>query len=39
VRALKVYKHHTQASAIDFVNHIVEKFPFRIQQIRTDNVL
>ena len=39
VCALKVYKRHTQASAIDFVDHIVEKFPFRIQQIRTDNVL
>jgi len=36
VSALKVYKRHTQKSAIDFVNHIIEKFPFRIQQIRTD---
>jgi len=37
VRALKVYKRHTQANAIDFVNHIIQKFPFRIRQIRTDN--
>ena len=37
VRALKVYQRHTQANAIDFVDHIIEKFPFRIQQIRTDN--
>lgn len=37
VRALKVYSRHTQANAIDFVNHVIEKFPFRIQQIRTDN--
>jgi transposase InsO family protein len=37
VRALKVYKRHTQANAIGFVNHIIQKFPFRIQQIRTDN--
>ena len=37
VRALKVYKRHTQASAIDFVDHIIEKFPFRIREIRTDN--
>ena len=37
VRALKVYKRHTQASATDSVDHIIEKFPFRIQQIRTDN--
>jgi transposase InsO family protein len=37
VRALKVYDKHTQANAIDFVNHIIEKFPFRIKEIRTDN--
>jgi len=37
VRALKVYKRHTQANAIDFVNHIIDKFPFRIREIRTDN--
>ncbi len=37
VRALKVYKNHTQANAIDFVDHVIEKFPFRIKEIRTDN--
>ena len=37
MRALKIYQRHTQANAIDFVDHITEKFPFRIQQIRTDN--
>ncbi len=36
VRALKVYRRHTQKNAIDFVDHIIEKFPFRLQQIRTD---
>jgi transposase InsO family protein len=36
VRALKIYKRHTQASAIDFINYVVKKFPFRIQTIRTD---
>ena len=36
VRALKIYKRHTQKNAMDFVDHIVTKFPFRIQQIRTD---
>lgn len=36
VRALKVYKRHTQKNAISFVDHVVKKFPFRIQQIRTD---
>ena len=28
VRALKVYEKHTQANAIDFIDHIIEKFPF-----------
>lgn len=37
VRALKVYERHTQDNAIDFINYVVEKFPFRIQTIRTDN--
>ena len=36
VRALKIYDRHTQKNAIHFVNHVIEKFPFRIQQIRTD---
>ncbi len=37
IRALKIYDRHTQANAIDFVNYVVEKFPFRIKTIRTDN--
>jgi len=37
VRTLKVYDKHTQANAIDLVDHIIEKFPFRIKEIRTDN--
>ncbi len=37
VRALKIYKRHTQANAIDFVNYVLDKFPFRIREIRTDN--
>ena len=37
IRALKVYERHTQASAIDFIDHVVECFPFRIHTIRTDN--
>ena len=36
VRALQIYDRHTQKNAIHFVNHVIEKFPFRIQQIRTD---
>ncbi|GAA4648940.1 IS481 family transposase [Kistimonas scapharcae] len=37
IRALKAYKKHNQANAIDFINYVVEKFPFRIKMIRTDN--
>jgi transposase InsO family protein len=37
IRALKIYPRHNQRSAIDFVNYVVEKFPFRIHTIRTDN--
>ena len=36
VRALKVYTRHTQKNAIHFVDYVINKFPFRIQQIRTD---
>jgi hypothetical protein len=37
VRALKIHEKHTQASAINFIDHIIEKFPFRIREVRTDN--
>ena len=37
IRALKIYEHHNQASSIDLINYVVEKFPFRIKTIRTDN--
>lgn len=37
IRALKIYDKHIQASSIDFVDHVIEKFPFRIKMIRTDN--
>ena len=36
VRALKIYPRHTQKSAIHFVDRVINTFPFRIQQIRTD---
>jgi transposase InsO family protein len=36
IRALKVYRRHTQANAIDFIDYVVEKFPFRICTIQTD---
>ncbi len=36
IRALKVYDRHTQKNAIDFIDYVVKKFPFRIHTIRTD---
>jgi transposase InsO family protein len=36
IRALKVYRRHNQQSSIDFVDHVIAKFPFRIHTIRTD---
>lgn len=37
IQALKVYNRHNQDNAIDFVNYVIKKFPFRIKIIRTDN--
>jgi len=34
---LKIYQKHTQPNAMDLVGHIIDKFPFRIREIRTDN--
>jgi len=36
IRALKMYQKHNQTSAIDFIDYVIEKFPFRIHTIRTD---
>ena len=37
IRALKIYARHSQANAIDFIDYVVDKFPFRIREVRTDN--
>lgn len=37
IRALKIYEKHNQANAIDFINYVVNKLPFRIKTIRADN--
>ena len=37
IRALKIYKKHTQKNAVAFVDYVMNKFPFRIHTIRTDN--
>ena len=36
IRALRIYDRHTPKNAIDFVDYVIEKFPFRIHTIRTD---
>ncbi|MBN1458538.1 MAG: IS481 family transposase [Armatimonadetes bacterium] len=36
IRALRIYRRHTQANAIRFVDYVIKKFPFRIHTIRTD---
>lgn len=36
-RALYIYDEHTQKNAIDFVDRVRAKFPFRIHTIQTDN--
>ncbi|MGH1364885.1 MAG: helix-turn-helix domain-containing protein [Calditrichia bacterium] len=36
IRALKIYKRHTQQNAINFIDYVVDRFPFRIHTVRTD---
>lgn len=36
IRALRVYDRHTQKNAIDFIDYVIGRFPFRIHTIRTD---
>jgi transposase InsO family protein len=36
VRALQIFPEHNQARAIQSLDYVVEKFPFRISTIRTD---
>lgn len=36
IRALQIFSSHNQDSAIQFVDYVIEKFPFRICTIRTD---
>jgi transposase InsO family protein len=36
IRTLKIYRQHNQKSAIDFADHVIAKFPFRIHTVQTD---
>jgi transposase InsO family protein len=37
IRAIKIYRRHTQLNASRFIDYVIAKFPFRIHTIRTDN--
>jgi transposase InsO family protein len=36
IRALQIFPEHTQDRTIQFMEYVVDKFPFRISTIRTD---
>ena len=36
IRALQIYRRPNQQCAIQFIDYVIEKFPFRINTIRTD---
>jgi transposase InsO family protein len=36
IRALQIFPEHNQDRAIQFMDYVVEKFPFRISTVRTD---
>lgn len=36
IRALRIYNKHTQKNAINLVDYLIHKFPFRIHTIHTD---
>lgn len=36
-RVLRIYDRQNQINSIDFINQVVDRFPFRIKYIRTDN--
>ena len=37
VPTLKICQKHAQSNGQDFVDHIIDKFQFRIREIKTDN--
>ena len=37
IRALQIYPKHNQVCAINFIDYVIQKFPFRISTIRTDH--
>ncbi len=37
IRVLKIFDRNTQASAIQFIDYVFEKLPFRVEVVQTDN--
>jgi transposase InsO family protein len=37
IRVLRIYAHHNQKSAIQFLDYVLERLPFQVQTIQTDN--
>jgi hypothetical protein len=37
IRAMNIYRRHTQQTAIRFIEYVISQFPFPIHTIRTDN--
>ena len=35
IRTLKIYAEHNQNNAIEFIDHVISKYPFRIHTIGT----
>jgi len=36
IRALQIYRRHNQKNAIDFIDHVIRRCPFRRHTVRTD---
>ena len=37
IRVIKIYQRHNQKNTIDFINQVIDRFPFRIHTIRTNH--
>ncbi|MEY2443780.1 MAG: hypothetical protein QOE00_360, partial [Ilumatobacteraceae bacterium] len=37
LRVLRIYPKNNQATAIQFLDHVLEKLPFKVESIQTDN--
>ena len=37
LRVLKIYERNNQKNAIDFVDYVLSRLPFRVRAIQTDN--